>query len=277
MSKYTLPFLEIMITQDCNLNCLGCSNYSDLPHNGYLKWKDGKKNIQKWLQRVDILDFGIMGGEPLLNPEVNDWLIGTRELLPNAQIRFTTNGLLLHRHFDIINLMHDLGNISFKVTVHKESKVLTETINKIFNLYKWETVCEYGIERYITSNNFRFHVKRPTTFVKTYRNSYTDMLPWKSNYISAFENCVQQTCPLIVNDTMYKCSTSGLLESTLNQLGNPNIEQWKEYIPNGIGPDCSDNELEEFLENFGKPNYICSQCPDKHSNDFEIDHLSTVN
>ena len=99
------------------------------------------------------------------------------------------------------------------------------------------------------------------------------MMPWESNYSNAFENCVQQTCPLLVNDTIYKCSTSGLLKATLERFGNPNIKKWKNYIPNGITPNCTDTELEEFLENFGKPNRICSQCPDKHSVDFEIDHL----
>ena len=96
--KQVLPFLETMITQTCQLSCLGCTNYSDLRHSGYIKWKDGKRDLEQWLERIDIPDFGIMGGEPLINPEVIQWLIGVRELMPDSQIRFTTNGLLkIHR------------------------------------------------------------------------------------------------------------------------------------------------------------------------------------
>ena len=43
--KPTLPFLETMITQVCNLSCEGCTNYSDLEHKGYVKWKDGKRDL----------------------------------------------------------------------------------------------------------------------------------------------------------------------------------------------------------------------------------------
>ena len=104
-----LPFLETMITQACNLSCLGCTNYSDLPHSGYVSWSQGRKSLERWLTRVRIDDFGIMGGEPLLNPEWKQWLMGVRELLPQAQIRFTTNGVLLHRWPNILDFLQGIG------------------------------------------------------------------------------------------------------------------------------------------------------------------------
>ena len=123
-----LPFVETMITQVCNLSCLGCTNYSDIKHSGYVSWNEGKKQIESWLARLHINDFGIMGGEPLINPEVREWLIGVRELLPDSQIRFTTNGELLYKNFDILELAHDIGNVVFKVTI-----ILYPCILKIVN------------------------------------------------------------------------------------------------------------------------------------------------
>ena len=70
--KLVLPFLETMLTQACNLSCTGCTNYSDLRYSGYVKWADGKRDLEQWLDRIDIPDFGLMGGEPLMNPEVNE-------------------------------------------------------------------------------------------------------------------------------------------------------------------------------------------------------------
>ena len=43
--KPVLPFVEIMITQACNISCTGCTNYSDLVHKGYLTWEQGQAEI----------------------------------------------------------------------------------------------------------------------------------------------------------------------------------------------------------------------------------------
>lgn len=259
--KLTLPFLETMITQACNLSCAGCTNYSDLTHSGYVTWNEGRQQLLAWLERIDILDFGIIGGEPLINPQCREWLVGLRELLPNAQIRFTTNGLLLHKNKDIIDLMHKLGNVSFKITVHESTTDLEQLIQQIFDQYQWQPVTEYGINRWITTNNFRFHVKRPDKFIKTYRNTYADMEPWHSDPALAFDNCIQKTCPLLHNGSIYKCSTAGLLYDTLARFNFPNLTQWQPYIPGALLSTCTNQELAEFIDNFGQPNAICGQCP----------------
>jgi len=273
--KQVLPFLETMITQSCQLSCTGCTNYSDLKHSGYVKWQYGKRDLEQWLERLDIPDFGIMGGEPLINPEVKQWLIGVRELMPNSQIRFTTNGLLLEKHWDIIELMHDLGNVSFKITAHTP-ELLEHTINKIMNMYEWRPVHEYGIDRLITTNQFRLHVKTPLSFLKTFRNDYADMMPCYSDHKQAFDSCIQQTCPLLYKGKIYKCSTSGLLSDTLAKFGNPNIEHWQQFIPKGISSTSDSDEIQDFIANFGKPNNICAQCPTHLDKEQIINHLDTV-
>jgi MoaA/NifB/PqqE/SkfB family radical SAM enzyme len=93
MPKLTLPFVETMITYACNLSCAGCTNYSDYNMKGYVKWATGKKWLQKWLKVINIQEFGIMGGEPTLNPECKEWLYGVRDLLPTSQLRFTSNAV----------------------------------------------------------------------------------------------------------------------------------------------------------------------------------------
>ena len=108
--KLVLPFVETMITQACNISCEGCTNYSDLVHNGYQTWEQGRAELEPWLERLDIPDFGIIGGEPLMNPGVRRWITGVRDLLPRSQLRFTTNALLLERNFDIVDLLAGVGN-----------------------------------------------------------------------------------------------------------------------------------------------------------------------
>jgi sulfatase maturation enzyme AslB (radical SAM superfamily) len=276
MTKLTLPFLETMITQACNLSCEGCTNYSDLKHQGYVTWAQGREWLSSWLERIHISDFGIMGGEPLINPEFRSWLTGVRKLLPESQIRFTTNGLLLDRNWDIVDLMHDLGNISFKLTVHVVDETIEKVIQKIFDSFDWKPVTEYGLDRWITTNNFRFHIKRPEKFVKTFRNDYKDMAPWHTNPNDAFDLCVQKTCPLLYQGSIYKCSTAGLLQSVLQRHNMPNNNEWQQYIPSALTPDCDQSLLEQFIENFGSPHHICGQCPDQTKTMAVLIHADTV-
>lgn len=276
MTKPILPFAETMITQACNLNCHGCTNYSDLIHTGYVKWSQGKQWLESWLDRVDIPDFGILGGEPLVNPEVDKWIVGLRELLPEAQIRFTTNGINLHKKPHLIKLLHDIGNCVIKIGVHVDDPQLEKTIQDIYDSYNWEPVTEYGVQRWSTGNRVRFHVKRPDVFWKTYRGTYETMMPHDSDPAEAFKQCCQQTCPLLYKGKLYKCSTAGLLEDTLARFGNPNYEHWEPLIDKGIAPNCSDSELENFLNNFGKPNSLCRQCPTQSDVESKIDHLAQV-
>ena len=102
------------------------------------------------------------------------------------------------------------------------------------------------------------------------------MMPHDSDPAEAFKQCCQQTCPLLYKGKLYKCSTAGLLEDTLARFGNPNYEHWEPLIDKGIAPNCSDSELENFLNNFGKPNSLCRQCPTQSDVESKIDHLAQV-
>jgi len=276
MNKPTLPFVEIMPIQSCNLSCTGCSNYSDLTHRGYLTWSQGRAQIEPWLERVNIPDIGIVGGEPLMNPDLESWILGMRALLPNSQIRFNTNGLLLHKYPDIIRLFEEIGNCVFKITVHVIDPVLEKNIQRIYDQYDWEPVTEFGVNRYRTKNNLRFHVKHPDVFFRAYRNDYADMLPHNSDPAQAFELCYQQTCPLMFDGRIYKCSSNGLLAQTLERHGWPNRTAWEPYIAPGLAPDCNDQELEKFISSFGSPESICGMCPSSQDTDSRIVHFDRV-
>jgi organic radical activating enzyme len=272
--KFTLPFLEMMATQVCNLSCLGCSNYSDLQHRGYVSWAEAQNQIKPWLEILNIPDFGIIGGEPLINPEIKQWIIGIRELLPSAQIRFTTNGLLLSKHPDLLETFDMIGNCVFKITVHTQNVELENYINSIIHNTSWEPVIEFGIKRWRNKKNVRIQLNRPDRFLKTYKNDYADMKPYDNDPVLSFANCIQQTCPLLYDGRIYKCSTAGLLEKTLQKVGSPNQNLWEPYIDPGISVQSSNDDIKSFIKNFGLHNTICRQCPT--ANDTTLDHKITV-
>jgi hypothetical protein len=275
VNKFQLPFVEMMVTQFCNLSCVGCSNYADLKHTGYVPWQIGRQEIESWLPRLDIKEFGIMGGEPLINPELKTWIRGLRELLPNSPIRFSTNGELLDKHLDVVETAHEVGNFVFKITVHQHSERVEAVIAKIFGMYKWEPVREHGINRYRTDRGLRFQINRPQTFIKTYRNDYANMRPFDSNPADSFAICIQQTCPLMLGGRMYKCSTLGGLEDTLKRFGVTD-PSWQPYVGQYITPASSDSDIEAFLNNFGQANRVCRMCPTAQDPESAILHYNNV-
>jgi organic radical activating enzyme len=265
-----------MITQVCNLSCQGCTNFSDLKHSGYITWAQGRGWLENWLTRIHISDFGIMGGEPLINPEWQQWVQGVRNLLPHAQIRFTTNGLLLSKYPDIVDFLNDVGNVVFKISVHVNNADLEDQIKQIQQNHAWHAVSEFGINRWKTGNNVRFQINRPQWFYKTFLGDYHNMQPHNSVPEQAFEICVQQTCPLLHQGRIYKCSTSALTAKIVDRFSTVDTKAWKPYWDSGIDSSCDHEQLTKFINNFGKPHAMCGQCPSKQHISSKLNHLSTV-
>jgi sulfatase maturation enzyme AslB (radical SAM superfamily) len=278
MTKPVLPFVETMITYGCNLSCLGCTNYSDYDTRGWVPWAQGREWLTSWVDRVDIPDFGIMGGEPLMNPQVNEWIRGTRDLLPTSQIRFTTNGVLLHKKPEVLNTLLDIGNCVIKLSVHQPNEFYTQqAVKTLFGLTTWEPIEEYGIKRWLGPNQVRLQINFPQQFVKSYRGNFSEMLPHSSDPAESFAKCVQQTCPLLYNGRIYKCSSIALLDQVLTDWNRKDEISWQPYLNyQGIGTECSADELENFIGSFGMPESICAMCPSVKDVDSIVDHPATT-
>jgi organic radical activating enzyme len=276
MTKPVLPFVESIVLKPCNLKCHGCSTYSDLTHSGYTTAEEGIEELRQWSQRLEIQAWGAMGGEPLMNPQIREWIKGVRELLPNAQIRFITNGILLEKHFDIVEMLAEMGNAVFKITVHVEDERIERMIKRIHAQYTWEPVYEFGIHRFSTDREFKFQVTRPTKFYKSFRGEYINMQPHTSDAKAAFDVCIQQRCPIIYKNKLYKCGVAALQPEIVERFGQPNWQEWEPYLNTGLDLSCSDLELSKFVNNFGKPHAMCKQCPTADDASSLIDHTKTV-
>jgi len=276
MSLPRLEFLEVMMINACNLSCAGCTTFSDLVHQGYVTWDQGRGWIEPWTQRVDIEAIGVMGGEPLINPDLKQWLVGMRELLPQTQIRFVTNGLLLPKNWWILDLLDELGNCVLKISQHVDDPGLSESINQIFSSRSWQPVKEHGIDRWVSPSGLRFQVSRPTKFFRTFRGTYNDAMPHDSDPVEAFRICVQKKCPLLMHGKIWKCGTMALTPPMLARFDWPNRSDWEPFVTAGLEPDCNDAQLDEFLANFGRPHALCRQCPSSGDVSSVLDHISTV-
>lgn len=277
-TKLNLPFLEVMVLRSCNLSCKGCTTFSDLKHQGdYGQWSQTKEWLEQWNQRLNIEAIGFMGGEPLIHPNIKDWIVGVREILPTAQIRFVTNGLLLEKNLEIIDTLYELGHSVLKISVHVEDDRINRMIKYIMNRFEWKPVTEFHINRWSTDNAFKFQINRPERFYQTFKGTYSDMKPHDNNPADAFHQlCVQKKCPLLFEGKLYKCGTAGLTPHILKKFNNPNIELWEPYTNTGLDLNCANEDLERFIKNFGKPHSMCRQCPVEADIESIIDHPNNV-
>jgi Molybdenum cofactor biosynthesis enzyme len=96
ISKPCLRYYEFHLCDECNLKCKGCGHVSNIAKGGY---PDLDMYIQD-LQQLKKLFWGcqaikLLGGEPLLNKELPQFIYETRKAFPEADIYVGTNGLLI--------------------------------------------------------------------------------------------------------------------------------------------------------------------------------------
>jgi hypothetical protein len=95
-SKPHLSYLELHLADHCNLNCKGCSHFSPIAEKRFADLNEHERDM-KQLQKLfsTIHKIVLMGGEPLLNPQIDSFLFVTRSCFPKANILIYTNGILL--------------------------------------------------------------------------------------------------------------------------------------------------------------------------------------
>ena len=96
--RKTLQF-EIHITDHCNLNCAGCSHFSPLSKEKYLDIETFENDCRrlKELTKGKIEKIHLMGGEPLLHPEIIKIMGIAGKYFGKGVIEIVTNGILLSR------------------------------------------------------------------------------------------------------------------------------------------------------------------------------------
>jgi sulfatase maturation enzyme AslB (radical SAM superfamily) len=274
-----ISYLETMLTYACTLSCKSCTNYSDYGmKGGYVKWSDVKPTLDSWFDRIRVDCFGFIGGEPLMNPELETWVRNFRTEYPYTTVMIVTNAQLFMKNLWLLDAMEELGMIYLKFTNHiPNAAYFKQAVDTVMTRFDWKWVPEW--ERYFYQEKILdFLVSETPTFMKTYLGEYGSMKPYNNNPNEAFQICNQQICPLLYNGKLYKCSSLGMLERVLgdhNQLTDPD---WAPYVTNqGLGIDCTDKELQVWADNFGLPIKECSMCPTARDNPFHPHYPDVIN
>lgn len=237
LKKDILSF-EVNFADHCNLNCQSCNHFSPLAEKKFID----KVQYEKDLKRISEL-FGnrigrvmLLGGEPLLNPDIVELLYMTRRVLPTATLYLYTNGLLFPKMgCEFWNACKET-NIAIKVTEYPLD----------FDYDYW---FRYGKEHGVDMDD-----ENPETVKTTYR------LPLKAGGgLDAFKNYAKcyhaNQCVTLRDGRLYTCPIAAW-NDYLNRYFNKNFpekEQNSIDIYKAPNADC----IMRFLQH---PIKMCEYC-----------------
>lgn len=92
-----LSYFVLNILDHCNLNCQCCDHFACIAEKRFVDFDDIKKDVIRMAEilKGDVERIGVMGGEPLLHPDLLKILAEARKHFPNTNVQLVTNGLLL--------------------------------------------------------------------------------------------------------------------------------------------------------------------------------------
>lgn len=181
---YRLDYLEVHVAHHCNLKCKGCGHMSNLVPEEFPSIEQFVKDLHQLKKYVwGIRRFRLLGGEPLLNPELPEYIIATREVYPDADIVVVTNGLLIPYIKDIVLTTMRNNFVSFDVSCYPPTAEMKERI---------ECRCvEYDVQYGIGHEIDKFFRGLPVT-------------EEKDPYI-AFDTCGSKKCHFMLDGKISLC------------------------------------------------------------------------
>ena len=94
--KFYMPYLETHVIDGCNLNCERCVHFSPLYNeNDVYELETFKRDMRRVSQVVDVITIRLLGGEPLLKSDFEEYLNLTRYYFPKSDLHIITNALLI--------------------------------------------------------------------------------------------------------------------------------------------------------------------------------------
>lgn len=97
-----IPIVSLLATEYCNLSCKGCGAVMPMRTDKKIFNIDDLQRVLTRLAKlnINVTKFDVVGGEPLLHPNIVDFVTILRDVFPTSQISIITNGLLVPQQTD---------------------------------------------------------------------------------------------------------------------------------------------------------------------------------
>jgi len=232
--------IEYSVSYHCNLRCSGCSHMSPFIGKKFPSVESFSLDINKLKEGLHATDIRLVGGEPLLHPEINSFIKIAKESGIADNVMVTTNGLLLHKMSDEF-----WENVDFvSVTLYKGA----EPKEKFVQLFK-DSARESNTKLRLFSNP----IFRTTIVTKPHPRD------WITNIIfRTCKNAHLYHCHMIHEGRLYKCAVPPFLPEYLSKVAlngyNSEVDAFNIHSDHDLF-----EELKKFLISF-KTMEACRYC-----------------
>lgn len=238
-----LDYVELHVTDKCNLNCNSCSHFSPMVKKDFDHFPSFQNDMKRLRELFEfIINIRLLGGEPFLEKNLNKYVILARDSYPYAKIEVVTNGLLIpgasEKALDAISEQNILVNIT---------------------LYPPTVKMLPRIEDVLQKHNIDYVISQPVTdFRKKFLPQGT------SNPEKAFSECtVGRYCTFVYCGKLYLCS-GAVLVKYYNECAGTNIVCRDSCV------DLYNTNAQEILEFLKHCNDSCRYCGKSSSEPWSI-------
>lgn len=174
--KPQLRYLEFHLTDHCNLNCKGCGHFTPLAGKTFADLNDYIRDL-KQLQKLfsTIKTIVLMGGEPLLHPQIEAFLFETRSIFPNSSIKIYTNGILLPKMSESFWNACRACSIDIDITLYPPVKPKEADLIRLVE-EKGLKVSTHSITLFFAFYNNKGDTCAKTAYAKCHKRWYNPML-----------------------------------------------------------------------------------------------------
>lgn len=289
--RHFIPNIEFYITNVCNLACANCNRFNDYDFKGWQRWSDYAEQYQQWAKHVRLQRITILGGEPLLNPTLCDWVDGINQLWGKT-VQVLTNGTRLNHVpnlYDRLIKYHPPATPWIKnwigVSLHNENdrQRCFEEIRKFLKgeiRYHAKTdpgnedgALTYGADHaFIDSNGMRVSVWEYDSFYNAaiQRNNQNQLVLYNNDPAEAHRLCgfARYKCYHFIRAKLYKCGPVALFPEFDQQhrltMSESDRELMNSYLP--LGADEFEQRGADFLNHIDDVIPQCKFCPTNEEN-----------
>lgn len=232
-----LLYLETHVADTCNLKCKGCMHFSNIATKAnFPELEDFDRDFARLSQLfTNIFIIRLMGGEPLLNPELKEYIRIVRRYFPVSEIRIVSNALLVPQQGEEFwKSMRD-NYVGMDISPYPPTM---RKIDEIKGVLEREGI-PYG---------------NISDTLQKFRKSLT-LMP-THNPAEAVQICQSSHCHFLRKGKIAKCPLPLLIED-FNRAFQCDIRSMDYY---DIYEEKSGSELRRKLEQYAD---MCGYCPDK--------------
>ena len=258
--------VDVHVINSCNLHCHGCNHLANYGYGAPFSVKELVDWIEPWKDRLYFKRISLLGGEPLLNPDLKDICIAYRRLFSSKEtkLRVITNGILITKCPWLKELIQEY-HVHVQVSLHvftgktKNEKLIRKVKEGLALLEKW---AGDAVRPADTKWGPYVEAKQKLNFQVFYQGTGTNIKPFQHDDITGSKkHC---TCPTLqlYRSNLYKCAPLAYIGDVLEKFGREDDLDWRPYLNyEPLTPDCSDDELLEFMKKQPQPEWTCKMCP----------------